>query len=109
MIALSVVLEPTGVPVRHLSYSGKETTYITYSFYNTHGGAYAENREIATVYHLQVDIWTKDTFEDLADQVRTLMIDAGYYRRDEKEFYESEVQIKHYMFDFEYAESSQEN
>lgn len=101
MTALSQILKTTGVPVSHLSYSGKETTYITYSYYNVRGGAYAENREIATIYHLQVDIWTKDTYEDLADQVRTLMIAAGYYRTDEKEYYEPETQIKHKIFDFE--------
>lgn len=107
MIALSKILQSTGVQVRHLTYSGEETTYITYQEYNSNGSAFAENKEIETNHFVQVDIWTKDTFEELAKQVLQLMTASGYYRTYETELYESDTQIKHKVIRFQYSESSQ--
>lgn len=106
MIKLSDVLQPTGVPVNKLKYTGSATTYITYFNYNEQGEAFAENREIATSYYIQVDIWTKDDFTDLYKQVLSLMTQAGYFRVYAYETYENETQIKRKIIRFQYCEES---
>lgn len=107
MIKLSTILQPTGVPVEKLKYNGSATTYITYFLYNEQGEAYAENKEKDTCYFLQVDIWTKDTFEDLYKQVLSLMEQAGYYRTFAQELYENDTQLKHKIIRFQYTEDAQ--
>ena len=107
MIKLSDVLKPTGVPVSKLKYTGNATTYITYFIYNEQGEAFAENVEKDTSYFVQVDIWTKDEFEDLYKQVLSLMTNAGYYRNYAHELYENDTQIKHKVIRFQYTESTQ--
>lgn len=41
--------------------------------YNEQGEACAENKKIETSYFIQVDIWTKDDFTVLYNQVLSLM------------------------------------
>ena len=106
MIKLSDILKPTGAPVNKLKYTGNATTYITYFIYNEQGEAFAENAEKDTSYFIQVDIWTKDEFEDLFKQVLPLMTAAGYYRSYAHELYESDTQIKHKVIRFQYTESA---
>lgn len=107
MIKLSTILAPTGVKVSKLHYNGTDTTYITYFFYNENGEAFAENKEIDTSYFVQVDIWTKGDFTDLAKQVLQLMKEAGYYRIYSTELYENDTKLYHKVIRFQYTESSQ--
>ena len=107
MIKLSDILVSTGIYVTKLKYSGDATTYITYFTYNEQGEAFAENTEKDTSYFVQVDIWTKDEFDDLYKQVLALMTAAGYYRTYSHELYESDTQIKHKVIRFQYTESAQ--
>jgi hypothetical protein len=104
MIKISDVLKPTGVPVMKLKYSGKATTYITYFLYNEQGEAFAENKEIATSYFIQVDIFTMDDFTDLYNQVLSLMTQSGMYRNYTHELYENDTQLKHKIVRFQYTE-----
>ena len=106
MIKLSDILNPTGVTVTKLKYTGNATTYITYFTYNEQGEAFAENTEKDTSYFVQVDIWTKNEFEDLYKQVLVLMTAEGYYRSYAHELYESDTQIKHKVIRFQYTEST---
>lgn len=107
MTKISDILKPTGVPVNRLKYNGSASTYITYFLYNEQGEAFAENKEIETSYFIQIDIWTKDDFTDLYNQVLSLMKAAGYYRIYTHEEYENDTQIKHKAIRFQYTESTQ--
>lgn len=108
MIKISDILKPTEVPVTKLKYNGAATTYITYFLYNEQGEAFAENKEIETSYFIQVDIWTKDDFTVLYNQVISLMKAAGYFRTYAHEEYESDTQIKHKIIRFQYTEKAQQ-
>lgn len=104
MIKISDILKPTSVPVRELAYSGTADPYITYFYYNENGEAFAENKEIATSYYLQLDIWTKGDFTELYKQVLELMTTAGFYRTFATELYETDTKIKHKVIRFQYCE-----
>lgn len=56
------ILKPTNVPVRFQTYSGAETTYITFFMYNEMGTLFAEDQEIKTRFSVQVDIWSKGNY-----------------------------------------------
>lgn len=104
MIRISDILESTKVPISKLVYSGSDSTYITYQQYNENGEAFAENKEIATSYYFQLDIWTEGDFTDLYNQVLSLMTAAGFYRTFATELYESDTKTKHKVIRFKYVE-----
>ena len=106
MNSVKSILEPTGVPVSRLIYIGNEDPYITFFFYNDQGEAFADNEEIVTGHYLQVDIWTKDSFTALAEQVKSLMKNAGFTRIYETELYEKDTSINHKVLRFSYYEEN---
>jgi hypothetical protein len=106
MNSVKSILEPTGVPVSRLTYIGNEDPYITFFFYNDQGEVFADNEEIITGHYLQVDIWTKDSFTALAEQVKSLMKNAGFTRIYETELYEKDTSINHKVLRFSYYEEN---
>lgn len=107
MNKISDILAPTGVHVSRLTYSGNSDPYITYFLYNEQGEAFAENKEIVTSYYVQVDIWTKNDFSDLYNQVLDLMTKAGFYRTFAIELYENDTRFKHKLIRFQYTQECQ--
>lgn len=96
-------LAPTNVPVRLLTYPGPDTTYITFFEYNQQGTLFADDIEQETQFSIQVDVWSKGNYKNLVVQVRTLMINAGFTRNGENEFYETDTQIFHKVMRFYYV------
>lgn len=107
MISISSILEPTGIDVSRIKYSGDAKTYITYFYYNERGEKFADDTEIATGYYLQVDVWSDEDCIDLAEQVKNLMINAGFKRTFATELYENETQIFHKVLRFSYAQNNE--
>lgn len=107
MTDISDILKPTGVKVKKLHYIGSADPYIVWFIYNENGEAFAEDVEIETGYYIQVDIYTKNDFTDLYNQVLKLMIAAGFYRIFSSETYENDTKLNHKIIRFKYVEGSQ--
>lgn len=97
-------LAPLGVPLSFSVYIGSATTYITFFCYNEQGEEWSENEEIVTGYYVQVDIWSKGSYIDLADQVMTAMISAGFKRMTAQDLYESDTKTFHKALRFSYVD-----
>jgi len=95
-------LAPTNVPVAFQKYSGTLTTYISFFEYNQQGALFGDDTEQRTRQSIQVDVWSKGDYVALVEQVRTLMINAGFTRNSETEMYESENSVFHKVFRFYY-------
>lgn len=74
--------------------------YIEYEEIIGQGADYAENKEIATEYSMQVDIFSKGNFIKIADAVMKAMTNAGFTRFAENELYEEDTQLFHKAFRF---------
>lgn len=92
-----------GVPVSFQTYKGSEKTYITYFCYNEQGEAWAENKEIATGFYIQVDVWSKTDYTELVEMVMTTMLAAGFTRTIAQDLYENDTQIYHKTMRFVYV------
>lgn len=97
-------LAPTGVPVNFQTYSGKATTYITFFEYNQQGTLFADDTEQRTQHSVQVDVWSKGNYKNVVEQVRALMVGAGFIRNSEGELYENDTKTFHKYFRFYFAE-----
>lgn len=97
-------IKDSKIPVKHMFYTGSSDPYVTYQFYNEYGEAFAEDKEIATTYSVQINIFTKGNFENLYKQILELMTAAGWYRIYATDLYESDTKLFHKVIRFQYAE-----
>lgn len=97
------ILKDLGVPVK---WNIRPSTFpsITYFFYNEYGQEFGDGEEIGTNYSLQVDIWSKNDFTELTEQVKNKLEESGFYRISANEFYEDDVKVYHKVLRFNYLE-----
>ena len=62
-------LKDIQVPVRFQTYSGDADTYITFFTYLDRPEQHADDLEIATGYYVQIDIWSKSDYTEIAKEV----------------------------------------
>lgn len=96
-------LKPLNLPVANLRYAGTASTYITFFTYNEQGEAWAENKEIATGFYMQVDVWSNGDFTALVEQAKTLLEGAGLSRTYATEMFEVDTKIYHKVLRFVYV------
>jgi hypothetical protein len=68
---------------------------ITFFVYNELGELFADNREIKTGYYIQVDVWSKDNYNTIVNEVMKSMTQAGYRRTSSIDLCENDTQIYH--------------
>lgn len=95
-------LLPLKVPVMYMTYTGAETTYITFFRYNERGALQADDTERLTRYSVQVDVWGKGDIEVLTESVKNQLQAIGFVRISFFEDYEKETKIYHKAYRFYY-------
>lgn len=100
-------LKPLKVPVGFQKYSGRDETYITFHEYLQNGEEFEEDEESFTGHYIQIDVWSKSDYSDLAAGIKTLLRAAGFSRLDEADFYEPDTQLYHKGLKFFYLESKE--
>lgn len=71
------------------------TPYVEYEVLDESGEAWAENKEIATTYYVQVDIFSKTDYTELEEKIKEKMINAGFNRSMAADLYEKDTQLYH--------------
>lgn len=102
-------LKPLNIPTAFQKYSGKAETYITFHEYLASGEEYEDDEETLTAHYIQIDLWSKSDYTDLALKVKKLLIDAGFKRLNEIDLYEEDTKIYHKGLKFYYLEESDIN
>ena len=80
--------------------------YITFFEYNQKGSLYADEEQQQLSHHIQVDIWSLGNYSKLTEQVKQSLIDVGFSRTMETEFYEFETKILSQGYPFSYTEGT---
>lgn len=81
--------------VHYIHASSPVAPYIEYLFYDENGEEWAENKEIATNFYIQVDIFSKGSYSDLESKIKEKMINADFKRSMAADSYESDTQLYH--------------
>jgi hypothetical protein len=76
-------LSSLNVPVAFKKYTGDEETFITFFEYDEGSAMDADDREIATSYYYQINIFSKTDYGTLLKQVKEKMIALGGTRLSE--------------------------
>jgi hypothetical protein len=96
-------LKPLGVPIRFqtlLDSDGDPDMYITFFEYNQTSALRADDVELKSRHSIQVDIWSKGDYTDMAKQVKEKLINIGFTRTMETEFFEAETRTYHKVLRF---------
>jgi len=95
-------LKSLNVPVSFQRYNGKQSIYITFFNYLEKGEQYADNEEKATGYYIQIDVWSKNDYTELIENVKNAMEAAGFIRTSAADLFESDTKIYHKAIRFFY-------
>lgn len=68
---------------------------ITFWELTNFGASYADDREMVSEIHLQVDVWSKSDPTAIADEVDKTMGELGFIRTAAADLYESDTKIYH--------------
>lgn len=100
------ILKDLGVPVL---WNIRPSTYpsITYFFYNEYGQEFGDGEEIATNYSLQIDVWSKEEYSSLVEQIKTKLKDNKFYRVSTDDLYENDIKVYHKALRFNYLKESE--
>jgi hypothetical protein len=107
MIINKLIIDSLGslnIPVTFQKYSGNSEEYITFHEYYSEGEAHEDDEEALTSHYIQVDVWTKSDYTILVDNIRNLLIEAGFKRLNESDLYEEISGIYHKIMKFYFLE-----
>lgn len=79
----------------HADSSEVKKPYIEYEIYDENGEEWAENKEIATNYYLQVDIFSLGDYTEIENKVKEKMINQGFKRSMAADLYEEDTGLYH--------------
>jgi hypothetical protein len=74
------ILAPTNLPVELRYYEGEADAYITFFELDQFGLLSADDKEVETGRDFQIDIYSRDDYVNIVDQVYDLMTAAGFRR-----------------------------
>ncbi|MBS4539824.1 prohead protease [Clostridium sp. D2Q-11] len=80
--------------------------YVTYRIYDEGGEDWTENREVATNYYVQVDIFSKGSYSELERLIKEKMINACFIRTASVDLYEEETELYHKAIRFLFTQNN---
>ncbi len=89
------ILKDIGVPVSFQVYKGEETKYITFFQYNGQNEEYSDDETERYGYYYQIDIWSKEDYIELENNVKEVFKTKWVRLLDEADLYEEDTKIYH--------------
>lgn len=93
-------LKDLNIPVSFQTYSGKEETYITFFTYLDKPELYSDDKEAATGFYIQIDIWSKSDYTEIAKEVHQSMLTEGFTKLNFYDLYEEDTKTYHKVMRF---------
>lgn len=93
-------LKDISVPVSFQTYTGSEETYITFFTYLDKPELHSDDKELATGYYVQVDIWSKVDYTELSKEVHQSMLTAYFTKLNFYDLYEEDLKVYHKVMRF---------
>ncbi len=89
--------------VYYLNATNAVAPYVVYAFIDEWGADFAENKEIATSYNIQVDIFSKGDYTTLEGKIMEVMTANDFHRTSAYDFYEPDTGLYHKVLRFNYT------
>ena len=90
------------VPVAHLRYKGKGTTFVTWTITAENPALSADDEPLYSVVTVDVDVFSKGNYLALVTKIKQLMKQHGWvWSGDSIEMYEEDTELYHKTISFE--------
>lgn len=96
-------LRPLGVDVAFEHYEGSDDTYIRF-FFLPSVQFDADDDETYITHYVQIDLFTKWDYTQLAKDIKNAMKNAGFKKNFEDQTYENDTKFYHKIFRFYFIE-----
>lgn len=95
-------LKPLNIPTSFQIYSGTSDLYVTFFCYLENGELFADDMQKGTGYYIQVDLWSKNNYTTIAEQIKSAMTNAGFSFLSAYDLFESDSKTYHKVLRFYY-------
>lgn len=93
------------IPVRFMKYEGEEDTFITFMVYFAQENEYYDDERTAKEYYIKIDIFSKNSYTDIIEDVITTMKENGFeYESEASDLYEEDTKLYHKPIRFRWIE-----
>lgn len=90
------ILSELNVPVSHLKYDGKETTYITWTIISEFPSFSSDDEIRYSQAVVDIDIYSKSNYLNLKRSIKNKMKEYGWmWKEDSAEMYEEDTKLYH--------------
>lgn len=90
------------IPFGYLTYDGKETTYVTYTFTGDTPALFGDDKELESVITIDIDIFSKGNFLAIEKKIKEVMEENDFIRiSSSPDMYEKETGLYHKTLEFE--------
>lgn len=98
----AVAVGGVSVPVAHLRYKGKETTFVTWTITGENPVLSADDEPMYSVVSVDVDVFSNGNYLALVTEVKQLMKQHDWvWSGDSPEMYEEDTELYHKTISFE--------
>jgi len=104
-ILIIQALENIGVPLFfEEADEGTDYPYITFFEYNVAPTDFSDDKEESRTHYIQVDIWTKGSYIELAENIEVALAEVDVDYTNGKGLYEKDIKVYHKAMRFNYVE-----
>lgn len=90
------------VPVAHLRYKGKETTFATWTITAENPTLSADNEPLYSIVSVDVDVFSNGNYLAIVEEIKQLMKQHDWvWSGDSPEMYEDDTELYHKTISFE--------
>lgn len=93
-------LKDIGIPVSFQTSQVEKYPYITFFTYLDRGTLHSDDEELVTGYFIQIDIWIKSDYTELAKEVHQCMLTANFVKQRFFDLYETDTKVYHKVMRF---------
>lgn len=88
------------VPVSFQTSKSEKYPYITFFTYLDRPTLHSDDKEIITGHFIQIDIWSKTDYTNLAKEVHQSMLAANFIKQRYFDLYEKDTKVYHKVMRF---------
>ena len=98
----AIKVKGKSVPVAHLRYKGKETTFVTWTITAENPALSADDEPMYSIVAVDVDVFSKGNYLALVTEIKQLMKQHDWvWTGDSPEMYEEDTELYHKTISFE--------
>ena len=95
------IVEDKKIPVEFITYTGKNKTYITYTFIDDEPALFAEDQEVGSVIYIDIDIFSNGNYLAIEKRIKEVMKENNFVRiGSSPDMYENDTGLYHKTLEF---------